>query len=456
MTRVLIVDDDPSTLASLSRAFRLSGYEAVVCDNAARAITLLRNERFDVVFSDVMMPAKDGLSMLADLRELGVTTPVIMISGQATVDMAVRATRLGAVDFLEKPISTDKLLITIENALKIVRLEEENRQLRRRVGRHEIVWKSEAMRRVMAQVDRVAPSESRVSILGETGTGKELVARAVHERSARRDRPFVTLNCAAVPSELIESELFGHEKGSFTGAAARHLGKFEQAHGGTLFLDEIGDMPVAMQAKLLRLLQEGELERIGGEKPVAVNTRVLVATHRDLESLVRKGAFREDLYHRIFVFPIVVPPLRERPEDIPLLAEHFAGLVAEQNGWKPRGFTPDALEELTRYSWSGNVRELRNVVERLLLLTDEAVDAGTVRQVLSGKPAAVSGAGAPRGTGTLAERVAVFEREVMLEQLAAHGYRVAETARALGLERSHLYKKCQQLGIDVKTERSQL
>jgi DNA-binding NtrC family response regulator len=456
MTRVLIVDDDQSTLASLSRAFRLSGYEAVVCDNAARAITLLRNERFDLVISDVMMPAKDGLSMLADLRELGVTTPVIMISGQATVDMAVRATRLGAVDFLEKPISSDKLLITIENALKLVRLEEENRQLRRRVGRHEIVWKSEAMRRVMAQVDRVAPSESRVSILGETGTGKELVARAVHERSARRDRPFVTLNCAAVPTELIESELFGHEKGSFTGAAARHLGKFEQAHGGTLFLDEIGDMPVAMQAKLLRLLQEGELERIGGEKPVAVNTRVLVATHRDLESLVRKGAFREDLYHRIFVFPIVVPPLRERPEDIPLLAEHFAGLVAEQNGWKPRGFTPDALEELTRYGWSGNVRELRNVVERLLLLTDEAVDAGTVRQVLSGKPAAAGGAGASRGTGTLAERVTVFEREVMLEQLAAHGYRVAETARALGLERSHLYKKCQQLGIDVKTERSQL
>jgi two-component system, NtrC family, nitrogen regulation response regulator NtrX len=455
MTRVLIVDDDQSTLASLSRAFRLSGYEAVVCDNATRAITLLRNERFDLVFSDVMMPGKDGLSMLADLRDIGVTTPVIMISGQATVDMAVRATRLGAVDFLEKPISSDKLLMTIENALKIVRLEEENRQLRRRVGRHEIVWKSEAMRRVMAQVDRVAPSESRVAILGETGTGKELVARAVHERSPRRDHPFVTLNCAAVPSELIESELFGHEKGSFTGAAARHLGKFEQAHGGTLFLDEIGDMPVSMQAKLLRLLQEGELERIGGEKPVAVNTRVLVATHRDLESLVKKGTFREDLYHRIFVFPIVVPPLRERPEDIPLLAEHFAGLVAEQNGWKPRGFTAEALEELRRYGWSGNVRELRNVVERLLLLTDEAVDAETVRQVLSGKPGTAAGSGHSRGTGTLAERVTAFEREVMLEQLAAHGYRVAETARALGLERSHLYKKCQQLGIDVKTERVQ-
>ena len=452
VTRVLVVDDDASTLASLSRAFRLAGYEAVVCDNAARAIALLRNERFDVVVSDVVMPSKDGLSMLQELRDLGVGTPIVMVSGQATVDMAVRATRLGAADFLEKPITTDKLLLTIENALKLARLEEENKQLRRRVGRHDIVWKSEPMRRVMAQVDRVAPSESRVCILGETDTGKSWSFSRVHERSPRRARPFVTVNCAAVPSELIESELFGHEKGAFTGAAARHLGKFEQAHGGTLFLDEIGDMPAAMQAKLLRLLQEGELERVGGERPIVVNTRVIVATHRDLESLVRKGSFREDLYHRIFVFPIVMPALRERPDDIPLLAEHFAALVAEQNSWKPRGFTPEALEQLVRYRWPGNVRELRNLVERLLLLTDGVVDAGTVREVLSGRQG-VSSTGTE--TGTLADRVTAFEREVVLEQLSSHGHRVAETARALGLERSHLYKKCQQLGIDLKAERSQ-
>ncbi|HEY6362615.1 MAG TPA: sigma-54 dependent transcriptional regulator [Vicinamibacterales bacterium] len=452
VTRVLVVDDDATTLASLSRAFRLAGHEAVVCDNAARAIALLRNERFDVVVSDVVMPGKDGLSMLQELRDLGVATPIVMVSGQATVDMAVRATRLGAADFLEKPITTDKLLLTIEHALRLARLEEENKQLRRRVGRHEIVWKSEAMRRVMAQVDRVAASESRVCILGETGTGKELVARAVHDRSPRKARPFVTVNCAAVPSELIESELFGHEKGAFTGAAARHLGKFEQAHGGTLFLDEIGDMPAAMQAKLLRLLQEGELERIGGERPIVVNTRVIVATHRDLEALVRKGTFREDLYHRIFVFPIPMPALRERPDDIPLLAGHFAALVAEQNGWKPRGFTPEALEQLARYRWPGNVRELRNVVERLLLLTDDLVDAATVRQALSSRPAA---RGAGTEGGTLADRVSAFEREAVLEELNAHGHRVAETARALGLERSHLYKKCQQLGIDLKAERSQ-
>jgi len=450
MTRVLIVDDDASTLASIARTFRLAGHEAVVCDNAARAITLLQQERFDIVFSDVVMPGRDGLAMLAELRELGVMTPIIMISGQATVDMAVRATRLGALDFLEKPISADKLLLTVENALRLVRLEEENRQLRRRIGRHDVIWASDAMQRVMAQVDRVAPTESRVCIFGETGTGKELVARAVHERSGRRERPFVTVNCAAVPTELIESELFGHEKGAFTGAASRHLGKFEQAHGGTLFLDEVGDMPAAMQSKLLRLLQEGELERVGGERPVTVNTRVIVATHRDLDSLVQKGVFREDLYHRIFVFPIIMPPLRERPEDIPMLAEHFARLVADQNGWKSRGFEPEAIEELVRYGWPGNVRELRNIVERLLLLTDAAVDAATVRQVLSGRHAKPV---AHAGSGTLADRVLAFEREAVLNELSAHGHRATDTARALGLERSHLYKKCQQLGIDIKAER---
>jgi transcriptional regulator with GAF, ATPase, and Fis domain len=309
------------------------------------------------------------------------------------------------------------------------------------------------MGRVMAQVDRVAASESRVCILGETGTGKELVARAIHERSARRDRPFVTVNCAAVPSELIESELFGHEKGAFTGAAARHLGKFEQANLGTLFLDEVGDMPPAMQAKLLRLLQEGELERVGGDRPIVVNARVIVATHRDLEALVRKGVFREDLYHRIFVFPIVVPPLRERPDDVALLADCFARQVAEQNGWKPRSFEPDALQAFAAYAWPGNVRELRNVIERLLLLTDETIDGTIVRQVLTGH--GIGAVRAPKAAGFLSERVAAFERDVMLAELQAHGHRVAETARALGLERSHFYKKCQQLGIDLKAERGQ-
>src|SRR5262249_43517455 len=241
-----------------------------------------------------------------------------------------------------------------------------------------------------------------------TGTGKELVARAIHERSPRRDKPFVTVNCAAVPSELIESELFGHEKGAFTGAASRHLGKFEQAHGGTLFLDEIGDMPQAMQAKLLRLLQEGELERVGGDRPIVVNTRVITATHHDLDTLVQKGTFREDLYHRVFVFPLMMPALRERSGDVPLLAEHFARLVAEQNGWKPRSFAPEALDELSRYGWPGNVRELRNIVERLPLVTDAVVDRAAVRQVLPGRRLLVSGAGSIATGGTIAERVAAF------------------------------------------------
>src|SRR5499425_2107323 len=266
--QLLLVDDDANTLASLSRAFRLAGHEATVCDNANKAIELAKVDSFDLIFSDVVMPAKDGLSFLEELRSLRVSTPVVMMSGQAHIEMAVRATKLGALDFLEKPISSEKLLLTVENALKLQRLENENRQLKQRLGRYDIVWTGDAMKKVMAQVERVAPTETRVCILGETGTGKELIAHTLHENGSRASGPFVALNCAAVPAELIESELFGHEKGSFTGAAARHVGKFEQAEGGTLFLDEIGDMPVAMQAKLLRVLEESEVERVGGDKPI--------------------------------------------------------------------------------------------------------------------------------------------------------------------------------------------
>jgi two-component system, NtrC family, nitrogen regulation response regulator NtrX len=335
---LLIVDDEANTLASLSRAFRLAGHEATVCDNAAKALELAKAQNFDLILSDVVMPGKDGLTLLEELKRQGVTAPVVMMSGQAHIEMAVRATRLGALDFLEKPISSDKLMLTVENALKLQRLESENRQLRQRLGKHEIVWSGEAMRRVMAQLERVAASEARVCIFGETGTGKELVARTIHERSSRSAGPFVTLNCAAVPAELIESELFGHEKGSFTGASGRHIGKFEQANQGTIFLDEIGDMPLNMQAKLLRVLEEGEVERIGGDKPIAVNVRVVVATHRDLDARVREEKFRQDLFHRIHVFPLALPPLRERRDDIPALVGHFAAQVCAQNGWKPVPF----------------------------------------------------------------------------------------------------------------------
>src|ERR1035441_2412025 len=489
MAHLLIVDDDPNTLASLARAFRLAGHEATVCDNAARALDLAKSQAFDMMLSDVVMPGKDGLALLEDLRAFGITLPVVMISGQANIEMAVRATRpaalsggearrasatalavvmirgqaniemavratrLGALDFLEKPLSTDKLLLTVDNVLKLKRLEDENRDLRQRVGKHEIVHSGERMQRVMSQVDRVAASETRVCILGETGTGKELIARALHERSPRKGGPFITLNCAAVPAELIESELFGHEKGSFTGAASRHLGKFEQANHGTLFLDEIGDMPLLMQAKLLRVLEERQVERVGGDRTIPVDVRVLVATHRNLQELVKKGVFREDLYHRIFVYPLQLPPLRERDGEIPALVPHFATQVCEVNGWKPKVFLPDAIQELQRYSWPGNVRELRNMVERLLLLADGSVDGALVRLALPAAEPDAHTAAAPQ-SGPLAERTDAFEREQILAELKRNHQRMTDTAKALGLERSHLYKKCQALGIDLRAMRS--
>ncbi len=421
---LLIVDDEANTLASLSRAFRLAGHEATVCDNAAKALDLARSQHFDLILSDVVMPGKDGLSLLADLKSQEVPTPVVMMSGQAHIDMAVRATKLGALDFLEKPISTDKLLLTVENALKLQRLESENRQLRQRLGKHEIIWTGETMKKIMAQVERVAASETRVCILGETGTGKELVAR-----------------------------IFGHEKGSFTGAAGRHIGKFEQAQGGTIFLDEIGDMPLPMQAKLLRVLEEGEVERIGGDKPIPVDVRVIVATHRNLEALVREGRFRQDLFHRVYVFPLALPPLRERREDIPSLIEHFTRQVCDQNNWKPIPFAPEAIRSLQAHGWPGNVRELRNVVERLLLL---AVDGGvTPEKVESALPQLSSEHLTSTGSGPLADRVQGFEREVILAELKRNHYHITNASKALGLERSHFYKKAEQLGIDVPALRQE-
>jgi len=452
---LLIIDDEPNTLASLSRAFRLAGQEATVSDSAARAIELVKSQSFDLILSDVVMPGKDGIALLEEIKSLGVTTPMVMMSGQAHIDMAVRATKLGAIDFLEKPISTEKLLLTLENAVRLTRLEEENRELRGSLGKHELVWRGDLMSRLMAQIERVAASETRVAILGETGTGKELVARTLHQKSARAQGPFITLNCAAVPAELIESELFGHEKGSFTGAGARHLGKFEQANGGTLFLDEIGDMPLPMQAKLLRVLEEGEVERIGGSGAVKVDVRVIVATHRDLSELAREGKFRQDLFHRVYVFPITLPPLRERRDDIPVLIDHFQKQISRQNHWKPAVFSAEAIRELQRYPWPGNVRELRNVIERLLLLaSDNQVDVATVRMALPATAdSATAGTSTSDQSGTLAERMDQIERKLILDELERQQHHITNAAKALGLERSHLYKKCQQLGIDLASIR---
>ncbi|HEX4664090.1 MAG TPA: sigma-54 dependent transcriptional regulator [Terriglobales bacterium] len=452
---LLIVDDEPNTLASLSRAFRLAGHEATVCDHASRALELVKSQSFDLILSDVMMPVKDGIALLEEIKGLGVTTPVVMMSGQAHIEMAVRATKLGAIDFLEKPISTDKLLLTLDNAVRLTRLEEENRELRGALGKHELVWQGEVMSRLMTQIERVAASETRVCILGETGTGKELVARTLHQKSRRNSGPFITLNCAAVPAELIESELFGHEKGSFTGATARHSGKFEQASGGTLFLDEIGDMPLTMQAKLLRVLEEGEVERIGGSGVVKVDVRAIVATHRDLAEQVREGKFRQDLFHRVYVFPVTLPPLRDRRDDIPLLIEHFQKQIARQNNWKSAEFTHDAIAELQRYSWPGNVRELRNMIERLLLLAiNNEVDLATVRMALpASAQTSQQGSVSSGEQGPLSERMDQVERGIILRELERQQHHITNTAKALGLERSHFYKKCQQLGIDLVSVR---
>ena len=450
---LLIIDDDANTLASLARAFRLAGHEATVCQSAEKALELVKAESYDLIFSDVVMPGKDGLQFLEEYRALGLRASVVMMSGQAHIAMAVKATKLGALDFLEKPISSDKLLLTVENALRLRRLEEENQQLRHKLGRHEMVWRSEKMQRLMAQVERVAASDTRVCIFGETGTGKELVARTLHEKSLRRNGPFVTLNCAAVPAELVESELFGHEKGAFTGAGQRHAGKFEQAEGGTLFLDEIGDMPPAMQAKLLRVLEEGEVERVGGDKPLRVDVRVIVATHRNLEEAVKQGKLREDLYHRIVVFPLQLPPLRERREDIALLAEHFAKHISAANGWPSAHLSPRALAQLEAYDWPGNIRELRNALERLLLFGGPEINDTAVRTALPQlDPKPLTDRAAP--AGGLAQRVEAYERESVLAELRRQHYHITNTAKALGLERSHLYKKCQQLGIDLRTAKS--
>ena len=457
--QILVIDDDANTLASLARAFRLAGHDATVCDNASRALELAKAEHFDLILSDVVMPGRDGIALLEDFKNAAITSTVVMMSGQASIEMAVKATRLGASDFLEKPISTDKLLLTVENVLRLKHLEDENRDLKKRLGRHHIVWASPAMKEVMAQVEQVAASETRVCIRGETGTGKELIARTLHEKSQRRGGPFISLNCAAVPAELMETELFGHEKGSFTGAASRHTGKFEQAHHGTLFLDEIGDMPQTMQAKLLRVLEEGEIERVGGDKPFSVDVRVVVATHRNLEEQVRQGTFREDLYHRVFVFPIVLPPLRERREDIRVLAEHFIRQLAEQNHWKLKTISPAAIAELERYTWPGNVRELRNVIERVLLFeTGDEIQPASVQRALPQGAITAERGGDSQLTGALArgllsQRVEAFERETLLAALKQHHNHMTNTAKALGLERSHLYKKCQQLGIDLRSIR---
>ena len=452
--KILIVDDDAGTLASLSRAFALEGYTALTASSAARALERLDEEPVDAILSDVAMPEMDGLQFLAAAREKAPQIPVILMSGQASLETAVKATRLGALDFVEKPVGLDRLLLTLRNALQLDRLQRENAELRRYWEEElALIGDSAVMAAVRARVERVAAADAPILILGENGTGKELIARAIHELSPRRAQPFVKMNCAAIPAELVESELFGHEKGSFSGAVAQRRGRFEAADGGTLFLDEIGDMPAPMQAKLLRVLQDGEITRVGGAGVIKVDVRVLSATNQDLDGLLAGGRFREDLYYRINTVSIRVPPLRDRAGDITALAAHFAAAASRRNHWKPRTLSPDAVALLRQQPWKGNVRELRNVVERVLILSDaDPIGVDDVRQALPRGAGAASSTAAAASDGPLAGLVDQYEREVIRQRLKQMGGHVTNAARSLGLERSHLYKKCRQLGIDIREE----
>jgi DNA-binding NtrC family response regulator len=452
---LLVVDDERSILTTLQKALTLEGYAVDVAGGVGVAEEKLKKRTYDLCLFDVMLPDGDGVEFLQRLRASKSDIPVIMMSGHATIDTAVRAVRVGALNFLEKPLNTDALLIAVDTALRLTRAEAEARDLRRAAGATgELVGGSPAITKLVEQIGRAAKSAASVLLTGERGTGKELVARAIHAWSPRAKGPLEKLNCAALPSELIESELFGHEAGAFTGATKQRRGKFERASGGTLFLDEVGDMPLPMQAKLLRVLQEREIERVGGNETIAVDVRVVAATNRDLVAACASGAFRPDLYDRLDVLPLAIPPLRARREDVPLLARHFLALAAQSNDRRDIRLEDDAIAVLASYAWPGNVRELKNVIERLVILTpDDAIRADDVRNCLPGgsasKTAGLYRPGVP--FRVLAEEA---ERVIVQEALAHHGGQMAATARALDLERSHLYKKARALGLrgDAKSD----
>ncbi len=444
---ILIVDDESGVRSALTGVLRDEGYLVESVESGEACVERLTRAAFDVIVLDVWLPGMDGLDTLARLRDRGVASQVVMISGHGSVESAVRAIKMGAFDFVEKPLSLEKTVLVVRNALRQRQLEAENRELRATVDRRfTMVGESFLMRQLREQVALAAPSNGRVLIHGENGTGKELVARAVHGLSRRRVGPFVEVNCAAIPEELIESELFGHVKGAFTGAVGDRRGKFELADGGTIFLDEIADMSLKTQAKVLRVLQEQVVEPVGSTAHVDVDVRVLAATNKDLLSEITAGRFREDLYFRLNVVPIFVPPLRDRDEDLPLLADHFMAEFAHEYGRRPKTFDASALAGLRRYEWPGNVRELRNVVERLVIMVaDETIAAHDVA-FLNGGPVARVPSALPTGLPLHRARED-FERDYILRALSTHRGNISRTAEALGVERSHLYRKMRAFGI---------
>ncbi len=449
--RVLIIDDEDAVRSSLKMIFEYEGYETVQAANGPVGLKLAAAEAPDLVFLDVRMPQLDGLEVLKRLKEKLPAVPVVILSGHGTVKTAVEAVKLGAFDFIEKPPDSERLLIAARNALGQKRLVEENRRLRLVFDdRYRMVGESQVLEKVWDAVRRASPTSATVLITGESGVGKELVARAIHRNSLRADEAFVQVNCAAIPEELIESELFGHEKGSFTGATEKQIGKFELAHRGTIFLDEVGDMSLRTQAKVLRVLQEGEVERIGSQKTIEVDVRVIAATNKNLEEEIARDQFREDLFFRLSVVPIAVPALRERPEDIAPLVEHFIRQFRSENNVRPRGFTREAVAALAGHSWRGNVRELKNAVERLLIMVeDDEVRPEHLKDVLrrpADEPAAAAAA-------TLRDFKEGAERAFLVQKLRDSGWNISATAAAIGTPRSNLYKKLEAYGISQEKDK---
>ncbi|HLJ40343.1 MAG TPA: sigma-54 dependent transcriptional regulator [Candidatus Acidoferrales bacterium] len=442
---ILIVDDESGIRQSLSALLRDEGYDVSAVSSGEECVEAVERRPFDLVLLDIWLPGIDGLATLERINEHDGAPMVVMISGHGKIETAVRATKLGAFDFIEKPLSLDKTVLAVKNALDYLRLEKENRRLRAELEqRYQILGDSVPMKALRQQIALTAPTNGRVLIYGESGTGKELVARALHAQSSRAQGPFVEVNCAAIPEELIESELFGHRKGSFTGASEDKSGKFQKADGGTLFLDEVGDMSLKTQSKVLRALEEQRVEPIGSSEMAAVDVRVIAATNKKLEDEISRNAFREDLFYRLNVIPFTVPPLRDRTEDIPILARHFLAEFNRAYGKKPKELTPAAMDVLLRYPWPGNVRELKNLIERLVIMSPAL---RIEPQHLPPEVFRDAGRGPQHPYSTLQEARAAYEREFILRKLEENQWNMTKTATAIGLERTHLYRKMKSLGI---------
>jgi two-component system nitrogen regulation response regulator NtrX len=447
MKTILVVDDEKSVRDSLRMILTYARYEVEMAEDGAKALSTLDSRPIDMVLLDIKMPGMDGIEVLETMLKKNPELPIVIISGHGTIETAVEATKKGAFDFLSKPLDRDRLLVTVRNALEQRKLAVEYKQMKEKVeGKEKILGESPKIKEILEIIQRVGPTESRVLITGENGTGKELVAKALHKSSKRSGRPFIEVNCAAIPTELIESELFGHEKGAFTGATTQRVGKFEQADGGTIFLDEVGDMSLAAQAKVLRVLEEGKIERVGGSKIINVDVRVVAATNKKLPEEIGRGAFREDLYHRLNVLPIHVPPLRERREDVPLLAGYFAEEICLRNGMPRKQLVQPLLQRLKTMDWSGNVRELRNVVERLVIMSPgDTIDLQAIDQFSAGKKTEFDDI--LSASTTFQDFKDRAEAAYIKHQLELHNWHITKTAEALKIQRSHLYNKMKRYGL---------